>query len=707
LVFSLLFLAFPWGSAWGAVGIALPRKVLVLYNKERIPGEYPDIAFTETHLFAEMPLNHLGFDLVYRNIDEDLPKLDSLQDFRGILTWFKGADEVPDPAEYCEWLDQALDRGMRAVVLGEPGVFGPKPDDRTKAPKSCQAVFRRLGMELGPIIKPESALLRVASKDERLLEFERRLDVRDFQEFRAGRAADGGRSHLGLSSRVDDTLRADLVTSGPRGAAALDPALLFSMKMPRSRKKRTRMKVHEHTYTSQNEQFRWLIDPFRFFETAFAVEGWPRPDATTLNGRRIFYTNVDGDGFFNVSEKDRKSWSAQIYLREFLEAYPAVPFSVSLVTGYYELPRFGTAKSLALSRKILNMPNVEAASHGRAHPMIWNEGEVGLSVPGYAYSPAEEIGHSMRFINEKLLSGGKKAVLFQWTGDCLPDERALSYIEKNGWLNINGGDARLDRRFNSVAFVTPLSRPLGELRQIYSSHSNENTYTDLWQGPYYGFQEVIETFERTDSPRRLKPVNVYMHFYSAEKLASIAALHKVFRWASDRPMLRMFPSEYSRIVSDFFKMRMRRTGKGRFLFEGGPRARTVRFDSEERSPDMKRSKGVLGFTRHEGSLYVALDGSSRRELVLTSAPTEGAYLIDADFQITDWKRSPGRIRFQKRGWDRGRLRLGGVPPQKSFHVREGARHMQVKSRLDGTLDIRFQHAEGAGKPTFVSVEGLP
>ena len=60
---------------------------------------------------------------------------------------------------------------------------------------------------------------------------------------------------------------------------------------------------------------RWLINPFRFFAQAFGTDGLPKPDTTTMVGRRIFYSHVDGDGWRNQSEvklDDRKASAAEV-----------------------------------------------------------------------------------------------------------------------------------------------------------------------------------------------------------------------------------------------------------------------------------------------------------------------------------------------------------------------------------------------------------
>ncbi len=64
--------------------------------------------------------------------------------------------------------------------------------------------------------------------------------------------------------------------------------------------------------------------------------------------------------------------------------------------------------------------------------------------------------------------------------------------------------------------------------QVFATNQNENIYTNLWHGPYYGFERVIETYELTEKPYRFKAVNIYYHSYSGTKVASLRALRKVY-----------------------------------------------------------------------------------------------------------------------------------------------------------------------------------
>ena len=130
---------------------------------------------------------------------------------------------------------------------------------------------------------------------------------------------------------------------------------------------------------------------------------------------------------------------------------------------------------------------------------------------------------SVKYINETLLPSGKKVRTFFWTGNCEPTPAAVKLCQELGIDNINGGDSIFDRKNPSYTSLAPLGVEVGGYRQIYAPNSNENIYTNEWHGPYYGFKFVLETFGNTESPVRIKPINIYYHYYSGERWAALNA----------------------------------------------------------------------------------------------------------------------------------------------------------------------------------------
>jgi hypothetical protein len=87
-----------------------------------------------------------------------------------------------------------------------------------------------------------------------------------------------------------------------------------------------------------------------------------------------------------------------------------------------------------------------------------------------------------------------------WSGDTAPGADALKIAEDAGLLNMNGGDTSITRSNPSLTAVGAHGIQKNGFLQVYAPITNENIYTNLWRGPYYGFERVIESFEMTESP---------------------------------------------------------------------------------------------------------------------------------------------------------------------------------------------------------------
>lgn len=656
-----------------------PRKILALYQKSRIPGEFKDVYYHQLHQHAELPLNHLGLQLEWVDADKPLPA--DFSGARGVITWFTEPRSFENPAPVCSWLSRAMSAGLKVAVLNELGLYSGSSGD--KLVPQCAQALRELGIQARGQT-PVDAMTTAVVKQDPIAAFERKPDPSERGTVPLVQLLPGATAHLRLSLDGAPLPFVEPVAVTPRGGIALYPFALY--------------------WTEEEpKQYAWIVDPFAFFEEVFALRGLPRPDPTTLSGRRVFFSHVDGDGFFNMSELDRRKTSGEIFLRELVEPMADSPFTLSLIAGYYDLTLYNDAASLALSRRLLTRANVEPASHAYSHPLIWRTMKPALVIPRYTPESRREVVGSTEQLDRLFMPRGKKIDLFLWTGDCLPSEDDVRYAREAGLLQMNGGGGRYDKRHPSVAYLLPLSRQVGRERQIYAPEQNENEYTNLWNGPYYGYRDVLDTFERTGAPRRLKPVDVYVHYYSAEKYASLGALKGAYAWARSQPLVPVFASRYAKAAGAFFGMKISRRGPRRFLLEGGRALRTVRFDREKGAPDLAQSSGVLGWRREGEALYVALDDSDRRELVLADAEKPGVRLEQASFEVEDWKPAAGGVTFRKKGWWGSECELAGLQPRRAYVVQSAGWSARLTADAAGRLKIVFPSSERERPAEAVSV----
>ncbi len=629
----------------GAVEV-IPRKVLMLYSSER--GERA-VELEYVARYAAGPLTWLGYVPTYREVSRNeashstLPNHPLAGRYAGIVTWFYG-ELGPNAKPVAALLQRAIREGVRIAVIGN---FGFTP-----------------GKELNEALPVKS---RAFSASQPAVRFERREGLGFELEPYADRrsffplTASGADVTVQLANNRGDTM--DAVAYAPWGGYAIDPYAIIELPNERGA--------------------RWTLEPFEFFRRALALPQMPVPDVTTENGRRLMLVHIDGDGFasraeftpewaapiaklFELPGAPKKAlpshpalqggiFAAEVLLRDVLERY-RIPTTMSVIQG--EVGPGGLYKDLSpvledIARSMFKLPHVEIASHSYSHPFQWQRSATSDGTPtalplkDYRFDLATEVDGSVRYIEERLAPPGKKVRLFLWTGDCNPGADALARVYQAGIGNMNGGDTLITRAEPSVTLVAPLGVPRGALFQVFAPNQNENVYTNSFRGPYFGYQRVIETFELTDTPRRLKPINIYFHTFSASKRASLTALQRVYDWALAQQPHPIHASEYVSKVLDFNRMVIART-EGGFIVRGAGDLRALRMPAAAGYPDLAKSRGVAGYADHQGERYIHI-AHDEAFVALTRIAPRAAHLTYANARIGAFERKAGATTLTLRG----------------------------------------------------------
>jgi len=257
-----------------------------------------------------------------------------------------------------------------------------------------------------------------------------------------------------------------------------------------------------------------------------------------------------------------------------------------------------------------------------------------------------------------------------------------------------------DRQWPTYIRVAPLMRQVGEGWQNYTSGSNENLYTNLWTGPFYGFRSVTETFRNTETPRRVSPINVYYHFYSGERVASLKALREVYDDALRQPIAPLFTSEYVATVAGFRSARLARVEGGWQIWDHGA-LRTIRFDDVDGFVDLTRSRGILGARRHGDALYVHLAGPEPATVVLGRSAPAVPFLVSASHRVSAFTREGSAVRFTVSGVGSKEAEIGGLPPGRDVTVSLAADAGTRTERL--RTDARGNAVVAAGSAAVIEV----
>ncbi len=552
------------------------------------------------HEYGALPLEYKGYIQTLLDVDKhDLPTSTQMEQYAGIVIWLRHA--YSNPEKLTQWILNLQKLHIKVVFAGD---FYIQDNDMLK--------------KLGINFKENNLAKKYSvSYQDKMMAYEAEPTlplISQVYTLKEGKA---------LFSVVNEKGElSTLAAITPWGGYALDGAFMIEL---------------------MGDNI-WTINPFEFFSTALRLKTLPVPDTTTKNGKRMLFTHIDGDGAMNRAEWDPKLFSEEVIYKEILSKYK-IPHSVSIVGG--EIDSNGLYPKLApqlqkITRAIYRLPNVEAATHTFSHPFYWGKIKDGdlnakyrLNIPNYHFSLLTELKGSLDIINTLYLpKGKKKADTIFWSGDCSPTEAVLADAYKNNLLNINGGDTYISNTDPWLSFVAPIGLQRGKYYQIYSGEQNENVYTNEWHGPFWGFRKVTQTFQLTNSPKRLKPMDIYYHFYSGSKRASLDALKYVFNWALKQNPFPLYTSKYIPIAMDYYTISMAQE-KNSYLISGTKSIKTLRLEKSKKSCSLLKSQNVLGTNHFEKHQYIHL-GEKKNAFITLAVQNKNdtiPYIISTNAQV--------------------------------------------------------------------------
>lgn len=593
----------------------MPREVILIYSAEK---SNTTKASTEAIKLYTMPLNYLGYQNHAYEARERLPSYPLINRTAGVVVAINSAI-TKNTQKLRKWLLPIIKNNIPVVFLGEINFV--LNDPLLSKQLGLKKVLKRSTIQSAKWQTIDSSMIGFESQP-----------ILDINTLSPIYAAPPKKAYLQV--KVDEQELFDAAVKTRWGGFALNPNV---------------------THSYLNEQSVYIINPFKFFKETLRLQTLPIPDVTTEYGNRILITHIDGDAFISQSEWPNGPMAAESLYKTILKDYK-IPHTISIVegeispTGLY--PKL-SAKSIAIAKDIFKLPFVEAASHSYSHPYNWakaelypsqyqiNSKETRLPINNYHLTPKREIAGSVDFINA-LLPANKKTKVFLWTGDTSPTVSYLKETYQLGLLNMNGGDTIITKSAPSLTNVAPLAMYIGKYLQILAPMQNENMYTNLWEGPFYGFRRVIETFKMTNQPRRLKPINIYYHFYSATKVASLKALYAVYDWALKQAINPIYSSSYIKKVMDFYSLGIAKVDN-HFKICGNGQISTFRIN-QQRYPVLNSS--IVGFSDFNDQRYVHTTKQRCHQLQLSHRPPSELYLVRSNGLLTDYQQQGANYTWQ-------------------------------------------------------------
>lgn len=661
---------------YGSAAEDARRKVLVLYDSQAGQSATANIVFAG----FQTVLNYYGIITDYHDVNDGaLPDDRRMQPYRGVIVTFGRID--PRLAKrYLSWLDRQFAERRRVVVLASLSIAGEAGRD---AHALLERIYQRLGIAKGGKFIAAPRLIRYAYKDPRMVEFERRYPALPpiYDQFTV--TGKGVVPHLLLERTDLKDSRSAVILTSPSGGFAVSEYINWK--------------------NIDDNRRKWYLNPFFFMEKALGLSNMPAPDPTTLSGLRVGFSHVDADGFSGASRVVEKQTCAEVMRDRVFRKVP-FPITVSVIVAEIDPRLARTDLHFNTARDIYRLSNIEPASHSYSHPYYWSDTsenkqryreKLGIKVPGYTFNDKTELDDSVSYITTKLAPPGKPCRVFQWTGECRPVENQVARLDAIKVLNINGGDTVYDDIDNSLFGVEPLYRQVGRRTQVHIGQANDNIFTNNLEGPFYGYRHVITTMQRTGTPRRLKPVNVYYHFFSAEQNALLRAVQDVYGWALKQELAPLYTSQYLKMMQGFMSASIKSEAPGRISVSNYGECTTVRLPQDAMTPDMEKSVNVLGYNRTPQGLYVTLERNRQRALIVlqkTASPGRSPHVQKATGFVSGFSRVGRSVRLSYEGFGReGRVVLGGMAAGAEFRISgsaAGAVQKMLRADANGILEIK-------------------
>lgn len=654
------------------------RRLLVLYGWHEAERPAAFAADTMVAQRLQTPLEYMGYECDYLHVARGPMPGNLGGKYAGVI--FDAELEIPFEKElpYAEWLLQQQGEGVKILFLAN--LPFAQEDARRK-------VIGSLGMRGGKhtVAKPDA--VEIVSIDEDIMGFEAKVHPHRTHFDDLG-APKGAEVFLSLNCKLDDHVvgQFDPVYIADWGGVLLDPYI---------------------TFTASPDDTLSLFDPFKYLGKLWPAGEFPAPDPTTRDGLRVFFSHIDGDGFATLSSLKRDMTCAEVVRDEILKKYP-LPVTVSIVEANTRAVEVGLEVKdrphyEALAREIFALPNVQVASHSYSHPYTWIKDDpdsAGLyatenlllhETEKYLEIDYErEIAGSTSYIERELLPAGKKVEIMLWSGNCRPPAEALAIVRRLGIENMNGGDTITTKHHPSLSTVAPRTMPWDGELQIFAPNQNEFVYTNDWRGPFYGgFRDVIDTFQRTGSPRRLKPVNIYYHFYSASRLGALKALREVYDWSMAQPLHDMTAAQFARLTRDSRATRVFQTGERSWCVVNDGALRTLRLPRKLGLPDITQSDGVTGYKVEGDWIYVHTSGQRMSDIVLADRAADHPRLTSSTVEIGFEKLAPSAVAFELSGFRPAKVEMGGMGAGARWQVsHEGGMRAQVADAA-GALSLEL------------------
>ena len=148
------------------------REILALYKSSEGQTEKEN----EIFYYLSRPLKQMGIALRYWDIDRGIPDSRTLGQVRAVISWYRGA-AMRAPERYLEFLDDAMDRGLKVMVFDNFGAYHDRDSKSYVEPSLLNPTLSRLGIMYFGDWTQDAEILKFDTKDSRMVEYQGSQDL--------------------------------------------------------------------------------------------------------------------------------------------------------------------------------------------------------------------------------------------------------------------------------------------------------------------------------------------------------------------------------------------------------------------------------------------------------------------------------------------------------------------------------------------------
>jgi hypothetical protein len=163
-VILLILLVLP---VQGVLSLSFQREILALYKSSEGQTEKEN----EIFFYLSRPLKQMGFTLRYWDIDGGIPDSRTMDQVRAVISWYRGA-AMSRPQRYLEFLDAAMDRGIKVLVFDNFGAYQDRDSKSYVEPSRLNPTLSQLGIMYFGAWTQDAGVLRIVTKDSRMVEYQ-------------------------------------------------------------------------------------------------------------------------------------------------------------------------------------------------------------------------------------------------------------------------------------------------------------------------------------------------------------------------------------------------------------------------------------------------------------------------------------------------------------------------------------------------------